>query len=463
MSGIRINVLGPARLDRDGVTIPLAPLTIRLLVRLVVAEGEAVPIPQLRKDVWDTVDRGGNAERRGHNEVQKRIFELRKVLSGPEMLRTEQAITGPRPTTAYRLVLGPEHLDSLEFTQLVRNGLESVPTVAERLLTEAVALWRGQPLAEASDTQAAQSLIRRLNEMYRTARAELIRTRLLLGRPDLALPIAELLAVECSDDPSAARLLAEARRRVRNRHGDVVLRHDLPNLHTSLTIVRGDLFDQDDANLVVGFSDTFDIATGEDVIISRSSIQGQLVERLFDGEAKTLDRELKRVLRTVAPTAVEPVQDKPRGKRVRYPIGTVVPIPHGGRRIFATAYSRLGNDLVARSDPTILRFSLDRLWASIDRYGMLKPVAIPLVGSGLARVVQLDREQLVATIIESFIEACDRLSTVTPELRVVLQPQGLERTDLVAIERQLAGEISGHNTHLTANAASGERRHALPE
>jgi len=94
---------------------------------------------------------------------------------------------------------------------------------------------------------------------------------------------------------------------------------------------------------------------------------------------------------------------------------------------------------------------------------MLKPVAIPLVGSGLARVVQLDREQLVATIIESFIEACDRLSTVTPELRVVLHPQGLERTDLVAIERQLAGEISGHNAHLTANAASGERRHALPE
>ena len=42
----------------------------------------------------------------------------------------------------------------------------------------------------------------------------------------------------------------------------------------------GDLFDEADANLVVGFADTFDTATENDAVISRASVQGQLLDRL---------------------------------------------------------------------------------------------------------------------------------------------------------------------------------------
>ncbi|MFL6115481.1 MAG: macro domain-containing protein, partial [Catenulispora sp.] len=382
MADVRISILGPVRLEVAGAAVTLPPLTARLLVRLIAAEGEAVSVPQLRKDVWDAVDRGSHAELRGRNEVQKRILALRRQLPAPERLQTEQLIIGPRPTTGYRLVLGPGELDAADFTRLATDGRSATAATAERLLEAAVALWRGHPLAEAGDAEYARALIRRLTETYQAVRTELVRVRTVMGRPALALPLAEQLAAENPDDPGAAAALEQVRGQLRDRHGDEIVRHELPRLHTAVTIVRGDLFDQDDANLVVGFSDTFDVTTDDDFVISRSSTQGQLAERLFGGSAESLNRELKRGLGAIAPVAVESPRDKPRGKRVRYPIGTVVPIPLDGRRVFATAYSRLGNDLVARSTPADLRHSLDRLWEAVARYGMVKPVAVPLVGSG---------------------------------------------------------------------------------
>jgi DNA-binding SARP family transcriptional activator len=439
MARVRVSVLGPARLEVDGETVPLTPLTVRLLVRLVAAEGEAVSVPQLRKDVWDTVDVGFHADQRGRNEVQKRVFELRRHLPDPDSLRTEQLVAGPRPVTRYRLVLGPGELDLAEFEQSVNAGLHATPAAAEHLLAAAIALWRGQPLVEAGDAAFARALLGRLHEMQQTARTELVRVRLALGRAESALPLAEKLAAERPDDPVVAAALGQARERMRARHGNVVLRQEYPELHSVVTVVAGDLFDQHDANLVVGFSDTFDVVTEDDFVISRASVQGQAAERLFGGSSKELDRALKRGLRNVAPVAVESARDKPRGKRIRYPVGTVVPIPLDGRRIFATAYSQLGNDLVARSAPQDLRHSLDRLWEAVARYGMVKPVAVPLVGSGLARLRPLRREELIALIVESFIAGCGRLPAVTPELRIVLLAEELEKTNLSAVKETLAG------------------------
>jgi len=440
MSRVRVSILGAARLDVDGETVALPPLTTRLLVRLVAAEGEAVSVPQLRKDVWHAVDTGSHAEMRGRNEVQKRIFALRRHLDAPGRLHTEQLLAGPRPTTAYRLVLGPDELDASDFTRLTNEALRATASTAEPLLVEAVALWRGRPLPEAADAEYARLLIRRLNTMYQVARTELVRVRTALGRPDLALPLAEQLAGEDPDDASTVAMLAQVRSQLRDdRHGDEIVRHELPHLRTAVTIVGGDLFDHHDANLVVGFSDTFDVTTDDDLVISRTSLQGQLTERLFAGSARDLDREIRRGLRTVTPVAVENIRDKPRGKRIRYPIGTVVAIPLSGRRIFATAYSRLGNDLVAQSAPEDLRHSLDQVWEAVSRYGMLKPVAVPLVGSGLARLIRLDRGQLLALIVESFIDAGRRFPAMTPELRIVLLPAELKRTNLSEAQHLLSG------------------------
>ena len=438
-------MLGPVQLDVDGIPVRLTPLTTRLLVRLVAAEGEAVPVRQLRRDVWGLADGPRHLDQRNRNEVQKRVLELRRALdpvqdgTAARVLRTEQQVTVHGPETAYRLVLRPEELDSARFTAVVRGALLAPPATAAHELAEALTLVRGRPLAEVNGENFADPFIRRLTTLLDAARRELVRVQADLGRPDLALPVAELIVRDHPDDLDAVRTLDTLRAALRARHGAELLRHrvPLPGQRADVVLVRGDLFAQTDCNLVVGFTDTFDTETDQDIVISRDSVQSQLVDRLFGGRRRLLDEKLKAGLRGVRAVGTESARAKPRGRRVRYPVGTTVAVPvDGGRRIFAVAYSRLGNDLVARSGNEDLRSSLDNLWASVAVHGLFRPVAVPLIGSGLARVTDLDRSQLVALIVDSFITACRRHPALTPELRIVIRPEDLASTDLSPVERR---------------------------
>ncbi|MEU1010113.1 macro domain-containing protein [Streptomyces sp. NPDC005890] len=439
-----MSVLGPVRLDVNGTAVRLTPLTARLLARLVAADGEAVTARRLYLDVWQPTVELPHQDLRNRNEVQKRILELRRAFDragpghGARIVRTDRLPTARGAESTYRLDLSDDELDSAEFTRLVGDALRAAPASAVRLLTDALRLWRGRPLTEVQDEEFARVPARRLTRLRETAQRELIAGHTALGRYDLALPVAEQAARERPEDPEAAAVLARLNARLRERHGDELLRHTLRGLRVDVVVVRGDLFDQEDANLVVGFTDTFDTST-DDIVISRESVQGQLVDRLFEGRHRLLDDHLRRGLKEVIPLATESVRAKPRGRRTRYPIGTAVPVPVGKRRVFALAYSRLGNDLRARSAPADLRLSLERLWPSVALHGLFKPVAVPLIGAGLARLVELDHTQLLTLIVETFTESLRQDPAVCPELRIVVRDEELERTDLSAVEAFLRG------------------------
>src|SRR6185437_2859103 len=101
------------------------------------------------------------------------------------------------------------------------------------------------------------------------------------------------------------------------------------------------------------------------------------------------------------------------------------------------AYSRLGNDLVARAQPQDLAAALDRVWESVALFGQLAPVAVPLMGSGLSRITELGPEQLISMIVESFLNGCREHRTVASQLRIVLRPADLERTDMTRIAKEI--------------------------
>jgi len=439
MVRLYVGVLGPTTLSVDGVEAHLAPLTVKLLLRLIAAEGEAVAASQIYRDVWE-VPASGRVERGERNEVQKRVRELRLAIgqgdegASSSVLRTEQVLAARYPQSAYRLVLGRDQLDYLEFTDLVNRAAHAAPATVVALLTKAMSLRRGLPLADATGQQFAGLLVRRLTGLHTLARKELIRAHAELGHPGVALPIAEDLAAELPDDAEVEQSLRSLREALRAQHPSDVLRREFPGLHVTLTVRRGDLFEQEDANLAIGFGDTFDTATDDDIVISRESVQGQLLDRVYGGDRERLDAELRRALRRVKPVCQESVKDKPKGKRIRYPLGTVVAVPLNGRRMFGFAHCRMGLDLVTRSSAEELRFSLERLWQSVKVHGMLKPLAIPLAGAGLARVPDLTREQLMIMIIDTFLRSCvdERYTT---ELRIVIRPSDLERIRVSDVAR----------------------------
>lgn len=438
---VRVRALGPVELEVDGEPVALTPSMARVLALLVAADGQAVPVSALHRELWpDSLDTT-HRQRGSRTDVQKRVVDLRRVIdsrgarAATEMLRTESVVAGPVTESAYRLVLDAEQLDCAGFEELVTRAMTEAPAAAVGTLTGALELWRGEPLREAGEAPFAQVRIRRLLGLYESACDELIQILVELGRPEAALPLAERMTARRPADAAAAHRAESVRRRLRARRGDELLVREFPGLRCRLTVVRGDLFHQDEANLVVGFTDTFDTSTERNEQISARSVQGQLLHRLYGGDAKALDRELHRGLRRFTPVGRETTRTKPQGKRTRYPLGTVVPLPHEGRWIFAVAYTRQGNDLSGSSDPRQLRHSLDQVWRSVAVRGQLRPVAVPVVGSGLARVHELSRAELAVMIVETFTDAQRERAAVSRELRVVIRPDEVDEIDLPGLAR----------------------------
>lgn len=205
---------------------------------------------------------------------------------------------------------------------------------------------------------------------------------------------------------------------------------------TTVKIVLGDIFAQDAANVVVGFTDTFDTCVTDPRIIAKESLQGQLVYRRYGGDHRRLDGELVDALAGHPTVVTESRAIKPLGKLDRYAIGTVAVLGRPGRHTFLVAYSHMGNDLVPRSSANRLWLSLNGLWDALDRHGQRLPVAMPVVGSGLARIDSLTPQNLIYLILLSFI-ARSRESPVCRELRLVVWPGDIDRYHLPELARFL--------------------------
>ncbi|MFY1631915.1 macro domain-containing protein [Solwaraspora sp. WMMB335] len=204
----------------------------------------------------------------------------------------------------------------------------------------------------------------------------------------------------------------------------------------TVRIVVGDLFEQTDAELVVGFSDTFDTSVAGDRIIAGGSVQGQLLIRRYGGDQARLDADLDRALAPIPNTAVEQRSAKRFGKLIRYPLGTVAVLGSPGQRLYLVAYSRMGNDLVPRSSVGDLWQCLSRLWDAVYEHGQRRPVAMPVVGSGLARIDQLGPQALAQLILLSFV-ARSRETPICRELRIMVHPSDATRFDLRALRHMI--------------------------
>jgi transcriptional regulator with XRE-family HTH domain len=234
------------------------------------------------------------------------------------------------------------------------------------------------------------------------------------GRDDIARRLLDILGVAPGAD-----------------HPRLPMQHKLTGLDVTLNIVVGDLLDQD-THLAVGFSDTFDTSIADDRVIHSSSVQGQLLSQLYHHDEDRLDQQLAAALADISPVAVESRQDKRYGKLARYALGTVAVLGEPRRLIFAVAYGRMGNDLVARAPVEDLWHCFTNLWEAVYRHGQRGALSVPLMGSGLARIDTLDRGNLLRLILLSFV-SYSRLRVICHELRIVISPGDVDRVDLAGL------------------------------
>jgi DNA-binding SARP family transcriptional activator/tetratricopeptide (TPR) repeat protein len=191
-------LLGPLEVrDRDRI-LPIVGARQRgLLAVLLLHANAVVSTDRLIEDVWR-----GEPPESADNALQRHVSRLRHVLQSVDADKHLLQTRAP----GYMLRVSPDALDLERFRRLVDEArrIRSVdPGAAGLLLREALALWRGQPLADFAFEPFAQVEVARLEEMRVAALEDLIEAELAAGGHDA--PVAEIEAL-MAEHPLRERL-----------------------------------------------------------------------------------------------------------------------------------------------------------------------------------------------------------------------------------------------------------------
>ena len=193
---MEFRILGPLEVWHEGTLVPVPGTKQRaLLALLVLHANEIVSTDRLLDTLW-------GADPPDSTALRVRVSQLRKAL-GPGGEIVTQA-------PGYLLRVEDGALDLHRFEQLVANAEKQEPEVAAERLREALALWRGRPLAEFEYQDFAQPAIARLEELRLAAIEKLIDAELALGRHVDVIPELEGLVREhpLREAPSRQLMLA---------------------------------------------------------------------------------------------------------------------------------------------------------------------------------------------------------------------------------------------------------------
>ncbi len=187
-------MLGKLEVEADGVDLtPARPKQLTVLGLLVLRVGEIVSSDELVEALW-----GERPPETAQTALHGHISALRKRL-GAERIET-------RPP-GYLLRLGSEDgIDVRRFECLTAEAYAEGPLLRAEKLREALALFRGEPLADFLYDSFARSELQRLEELRLAALEERIEADLQLGRHAETLPELERLIVE---HPHRERLRAQ--------------------------------------------------------------------------------------------------------------------------------------------------------------------------------------------------------------------------------------------------------------
>lgn len=165
---MRLRVLGPMQVRRADRWISISASKERaLLATLLVYSGSPVPTDRLVEELWPQTP-----PRRPASRIAVLVLRLRRALGDNRAADIQTVSHG------YQLALAQDDTDIGRFERLAERGTAALrdgdPETAVRLVTDALALWRGPAFADARSTQPVNAEAKRLDD----ARQAVLETRL---------------------------------------------------------------------------------------------------------------------------------------------------------------------------------------------------------------------------------------------------------------------------------------------
>ena len=151
----------------------------------------------------------GSERSSGVKRLHMAIARVRKAIE--PLVATDESLLRT-VSGGYLLTVAPGRLDADVFADSVQDGRRALadgdPSQATRLLPQALALWRGTPLAEVAFEDFAQTEIRRLEELRLTALETRIDAELQVGHhAELVGQLEALVAHEPTREHFAEQLM----------------------------------------------------------------------------------------------------------------------------------------------------------------------------------------------------------------------------------------------------------------
>jgi DNA-binding SARP family transcriptional activator len=179
---MRFRVLGPLEVNTGEAWTSIGAAKWRsLLAYLLLSAGQPVSTDSLIDAVW-----GDNPPARATNLISIYVLRLRRLIGDTEgqILRTR--------APGYQLQLGRDDLDSQQFGHLTSQGREALtaghPDRAAELLADALALWRGRPLADVPPSDFIEAEADRLDELRLSTLELRIEADMACGRHGMVIP-----------------------------------------------------------------------------------------------------------------------------------------------------------------------------------------------------------------------------------------------------------------------------------
>jgi DNA-binding SARP family transcriptional activator len=167
---MEFRILGPLEAVEGDRIVPLGgPRQRALLALLLTHANRVVSVDRLIDELWQE-----ETPAAAPNALQYHVSQLRKTLAPHDAVVTQEP--------GYMIRVERDELDLQRFEDLREAATAAPPEEAAQLLREALALWRGAPLADLAQEEFAQPEIRRLEELRLSTIEQRVEVDLELGR-----------------------------------------------------------------------------------------------------------------------------------------------------------------------------------------------------------------------------------------------------------------------------------------
>src|SRR5262249_2393362 len=192
---MEVRLLGPLQVEDRGRVLALGgPRQRALPAVLLLTATEVVPTDRLIDEVWGEAPPAPVGK-----SVQVYVSRLRKAMGDGRLVTRDPG---------YLIRVERRELDLARFEDLVREAGAAPPERAAGLLRDALALWRGPPLADLVDEPFAHAAAARLDEVRIAALEARIDAELATGRhADVVGELEELIAAHRLREGLRAQLM----------------------------------------------------------------------------------------------------------------------------------------------------------------------------------------------------------------------------------------------------------------